>query len=161
MSRISDFVSAVATELDDDSVDFVIGKAKEGQHGQRRRVHWYRLGGEIEKNTRQGGTLTDTETTRTVAVWQREERIVARIFAESEDTIDVLLDNLIVAIDRTAGVSAFTKADYIWHENEIAQRAPMVELEFRLALPVADEITALVVIEAVETTTEFVESLDE
>jgi hypothetical protein len=161
MSRISAFVAAVETELDDSTVDFVIGLAKEGQHGQRRRVHWYRIGGQIDKNTRQGGTLTDTETTRTVAVWQREELIRVRVFAESESTIDTLLDNIITAIDRTAGVSAVTWGDYLWHENEIAQRIPMVELEFRLALPVPDEITTLVVIEDVDTTTEFVESLDE
>jgi hypothetical protein len=161
MSRISDFVAAVAIELDDDSVEFVIGKAKEGQHGQRRRVHWYRTEGDIDKNTRSGGTMTDTETTRTVAVWQREEMQLVRIFAESETTAETLLDNLVVAIDRTAGVSAVKWERYSWRENEIAQRGPMIELEFRLALPVADEITTLVVIEAVDTTTEFVESLDE
>jgi hypothetical protein len=161
MSRISSFVTAVATELDDGTVAFVIGKVNEGKHGQRRRVHWYRMGGEIEPSTRQGGTMTDGETTRTVSAWQRTERIVARIFAESEDTVETLLDNLIVAIDHAAGVSAFTRAEYLWQENEIAQRAPMIELEFRLSLPVADEISTLVTIAAVETETEFVESLDE
>jgi hypothetical protein len=161
MSRISAFVAAVATELDDETVDFVIGKANEGKHGQRRRVHWYRDGGEIEKTNRKGGTMTGAETTRTVSVWTRQERIRVCVFAESETTIETLLDNLIVAIDRTAGVSAFTQAAYIWHENEIAQRVPMVELEFRLSLPVLDEITTLVVIDEVDTTVEFVESLDE
>jgi hypothetical protein len=161
MSRFTAFVAAVETELGDSTVAFVLGKANEGKHGQRRRAHWYRLGGEIEKSTRQGGTLTDDDTTRTVSVWQRSERIVIRIFAESETTVETLLDNLIVAIDRTAGVAAVGWEQYLWHENEIGQRVPMIDLEFRLALPVADEITALVVIEAVETTTEFVESLDE
>jgi hypothetical protein len=86
---------------------------------------------------------------------------LVRIFAESETTVEALLDNLVVAIDRTAGVSAVKWERYSWRENEIAQRGPMIELEFRLALPVPDEITTLVVIEDVDTTTEFVESLDE
>jgi hypothetical protein len=161
MSRIRSFVDAVEAELDDETVAFVIGKVNEGKHGQRRRVHWYRMGGEIVPTERQGGTMTDGETTRTVSAWTRAERIVVHIFAENTDTVETLLDNLIVAIDHAAGVSAFTRAEYLWQENELAQRVPMVELEFRLALPVADEITTLVIIEAVETETAFVESLDE
>jgi hypothetical protein len=160
MSRLTSFVAAVATELDDSTVEFVTGTAKEGKHSQRRRVHWYRIAGEIEPGTRQGGTKTDAETTRTVAVWQRAELIRCRVFAESETTVETLLDNLIVAIDRTAGVQAVKWDSYVWHENEIAQRVPMIDLEFRLALPVADEITTLVTIEAVETETAFVDEIE-
>ncbi len=156
MSRLSAFVAAVAVELDDSSVEFVIGKKNEGKHGQRRRVHWYyNVGGEIEENTRQGGTKTDDDTTRTVSVWQRSEAVLVRAFAESEDTIETLFENLITAIDRAAGVQAVTWGPYTWHENEIGQRVPMIDLEFRLALPVPDEITTLVTIAAVSTTTEF------
>lgn len=161
MSRVSDFVDAVEAQLADATVLFEIGLKNEGKHGQRRRVHWYRVGGEIEQNDRKGGKLTDGETTRTVSVWRRLELVRMCVFAESETTIDTLLDNLIVAVDRAAGVNAVRWEQYIWHENEHAQRIPMVELEFRLALPVADEISTLVFISAVENTVEFVESLDE
>lgn len=156
MSRVSSFVAAVQTELDDSSVAFVIGKKNEGKHGQRRRVHWYYgLGGEIEQNQRKGGTLTDDDATRTVSVWQRSEIIRVRAFAENEDTLEALFENLITAIDRAAGVNAVDWQGYDWHEEEIAQRIPMIQLEFRLALPVADEISTLVTITAVENTVEF------
>lgn len=161
MSRASDFVAAVETLLADSTVSFVVGLKNEGKHGPRRRVHWYRVGGEIEESTRKGGTLTDGDTSRTVSVWQRTERMRMVVFAESETTVETLLDNLIVAVDRAAGVNAVKWEQYLWHENEIAQRIPMVELEFRLALPVADEISTLVFISAVENTVEFVENLDE
>ncbi len=148
MSRFTDFVEAVRVELADPTVDFVTGKAKEGQHGQRRRVHWYRETGTIVAPQQAGGRMVedDANGSRQPAVWLRQETILVRIFSENEDTAETLLDNLIVAIDHVRPNGAASWEDYQWQENEIAQRTPLIHLRFSIPLPVVDEIKGLTII---------------
>ena len=161
MSRFSTFVDAVHITLNDATVQKVIGQKNEGRNRQRRRVHWYRVGGEVTVPRQAGGRETTGGTVREPAVWQREEEITCRIFAESEDTLDTLFDNVIVAIDNTARAYSIEFGDYTWtsDKDEFAKRIPMVELNMSLKLPVSDEQKTLVTITAEELTCEIDEDI--
>ena len=104
MSRISAFATAVHATLADATVQEVVGQKNKGRNRQRRRVHWYRQGGTIEPPHQAGGRIPEDETeatgNRQPTIWQRQEEIVCHIFAESEDTLEILLDNWIVALDK-------------------------------------------------------------
>lgn len=158
MSRLSNFATAVHANLADATVLQVVGQLNKGRNTQRRRVHWYREGGEIVPPHQAGGRISDGDEatgTRAPAVWQREEQITCHVFAESEDTLDTLLDNLIVAIDRTAPNGSVIFGNYTWaatDKDEFAKRVPMVELQCVVKLPVLDEQKSLVEITAEELT---------
>lgn len=158
-TRLQKFVSEVEAQLNDSTVLFRIGKEDEGQHGKRRRVHWYREGGTIEAPSQAGGRLngdTDEATgSREPTAWERYERVTCGIFAESPATADTLLDNMIVAIDHTAPNGSVVWERYEWTENEIAQRVPLVRLVFSLKLPVVDEVKALTELTGEELTCQF------
>lgn len=163
MSRFSTFVDAVHVTLDDATVEKLIGDSFKGANRQRRRVHWYRTGGGMTAETHQaGGRETTSGTKREPAVWTRLEDITCHIFAESEDTLDDLFDNVIVAIDNTARAFSVELGEYTWTlpgKGEFASRNPMVELTMSLKLPVVDEQKALVTITDEDLTCEIDEGL--
>lgn len=146
MSRLSDFSAAVHTELNDATVERVNSRRRDGRHGKRRRIHWYSDGGAIDIASQAGGRETTSGTVREPAVWERLERVTCLVFAENEDSLDTLLDNLIVAISRVAANGSAIFDSYTWQYNEVAQRIPVSELTFDLKLPVVDEYSPLVVI---------------
>ena len=155
MSRLEDLSDAVHTLLDDSTVEQVVGRRKDGRHGKRRRIHWYSAGGIVQKNSRSGGTVDGVE--KSVVVWERLERVSCLVFAENVDTLDVLLDNLIAAIDNTAPNGSAIFDGYTWDYDEVAQRIPSSELQFEIKWPVRDEQKALTVITAEENTCDFEE----
>lgn len=162
MSRFSNFVDAVHATLNDATVQKVIGDLNRGRNRQRRRVHWYREGGTCDVPDQGGGRETTGGTLREPAAWQRLEDITCHIFAESEDTLDTLLDNVIVAIDNTARAYSVILGDYTWEstaKDEFSKRIPMVALSMSLKLPVSDEQKALVTITAEDLTCEIDEDL--
>lgn len=146
MSRLSNLADAVHAELDDATVEKVIGRRKDGRHGQRRRVHWYSDGGDIDTGKRAGGAEISGGTKKEPTVWARYERLNCLIMAESVDSLDTLLDNMIVAIDHTVPNGSAIFEGYSWDYDEVAQRVPATELVFSVQWPVADEIKDLVVI---------------
>lgn len=159
---MTNFAASIEAELNDPSVAFIVaGNLKnEGLNHQRRRVHCYRLGGTIEAPERAGGTVVETHPleadanifdagkSRVPTVWNRREHIELRIFAESEETLDVLLDNIITAIDRSAPNGGIEWEEYTWIENEIGQRQPMIPLRLWAMFPVAEEIKKLTILAA-------------
>ncbi len=154
MTRLEALATAAHALLNDATVARVMMRVREGQHGQRRRVHWYRVGGEIEYPSQAGGRKNTADTERVPCVWERRELVECVIFAESEDTVEALLESLVTAIDKTAPNGAVAWEGYEWQENEIAQRVPLVRLNFRMRLPVPDEIKPLTELTAVVNTTE-------
>lgn len=154
MTRLEAFAIAAHTLLNDATVARVMGRVREGQHGPRRRIHWYRVGGEIESPSQAGGRKNTAVTERIPCVWERLELVECVIFAESGDTVESLLELAITAIDKTAPNGAVGWEGYEWLENEIAQRVPLVRLSFRVKLPIPDEIKPLTILEAVSNTTE-------
>jgi hypothetical protein len=163
MSRFSDFADAVHVTLDDATVQKLVGDSHKGSNRQQRRVQWYRTGGEMTADTGQaGGRETTGSTVREPAVWTRLEDITCHIFAESEDTLDDLFDNVIVAIDNTARAFSVQLGEYSWEhpgKGEFATRNPMVELIMSLKLPVSDEQKTLVTITDEDLTCEIDEDL--
>lgn len=162
MSRFSTFVDAVHVTLADATVQKLIGDSHKGSNRQRRRVQWYRTGGECVTSPQAGGRETESGTIREPAVWTRLEEITCHIFAESEDTLDDLFDNVIVAIDNTARAFSVQLGEYAWSypgKGEFATRVPMVELNMSLKLPVSDEQKTLVTITAEDLTCDIDEDL--
>lgn len=157
MSRLENLAIAVHTELDDATVQRVMYRRRDGRHGQRRRIHWYSDGGDVRPADRAGAKAVDGDTNKIPQVWSRFERVACLVFAENVDTLDALIDNLIVAVDRTAPNGSVIFDGYTWDYDEVAQRIPMSELIFEVQWPVADEVKALTEITAEELTCEFEE----
>ena len=154
MSRLEDFATAVHAQLDDATVERVMYRRREHRHSQRRRIHWYTATSGLEGPRQSGGR--EESTNRTPTAWERQERVVALIFAENFDTLDTLLDNLIVAVDRTyPNGSALRDATYSFDWDNVNQRNPTAELEFMVKWPVADEIKGLTTITDEELTCDF------
>lgn len=61
MTRLEALAIAAHALLNDATVARVMMRVREGQHGQRRRVHWYRVGGEIEYPSQAGGRKDNGE----------------------------------------------------------------------------------------------------
>lgn len=157
MSRFLSFVDAVEAKLNDPTVKFVDGHpARTGQHGQRRRVHWYLVGGTVEPTEQAGGrTPTEGGTTREPSVHSRHEDIDVVVFAESVDNVDTLFDNLIVAIDRTAPNSGVEFSSYEFDYDQYSKRVPTIRFTITTKLPVVDEISPLTEITDEEHTCEY------
>jgi hypothetical protein len=157
MSRFSNFIDAVETELGDSTVKFVDSHPdRKGQHGPRRRIHWYLTGGTLEKAQRAGGTETGGGTAREPAVFMRYEKIAVTLFAEDVDSLDTLFDNLIVAIDHVApngGVLFSDSYDFIF--DQYSKRIPIIEWSLDVKLPVVDEIKPLKVLTDEQHTCEY------
>lgn len=154
MSRFTDLIQSIETELNDSTVDFVVGNDQQRKRGQRRRIHWYRRGGPITSAKRTGGG--DIGGTRRVATpWQREGVIEAHIFSENDDTTEQLTDNLISAIFNTnnTGVTFF---DFEWDDDQINQRSCYCIVRFSINTPVTVESLPLVFITGQQTEKEYV-----
>lgn len=151
LSRFGRFVAEVEANLADTTVEFQLGRAREGEHGIRRRVMMYRAGGLILAPKRAGGAMVGGEGgVRIPTIYDRHESVDVVLHAESEESLDQLLDNMINAIDKVAPNGGINWENYEWNENEIAQRVPQVRLRFAVKLPVAEEIRPLTIITAEE-----------
>lgn len=162
-TRLRAFAEAVQAELDDSSVEFRFDRIDENKHGQRRRVHWYRMGGQITAPDGAGGRVEnpddddvpdDVTGTRSPALWHRQEEVQCVIFAEDSTLIEQLLDLLIVAINEALKEGSVDWQGYTWHENEINQRIPMCTLQLTATMPVREEQKPLREVTATEQTCE-------
>ena len=137
MSRLETFVAEVAAKLNDSSVLMLTEEKHDGRNLQRRKVRWEHSGGDYEL-TEQSGGRPETGA-RTVAVWQRMANIEAKVTAENVDTLETLMDNLVVACDQSRPHSSVIMDRYEWVYNEAGQRTPEASIFMRLVLPIADE----------------------
>lgn len=147
MSRFSDFVDKIENELNDSSVKFVKSSPdRAGQHGPRRRIHFYLSGGDIEKTSQAGGRIVDGYQVRAPVVYERLERIEIVVFAENQDTLDVLIDNLINAIDHSSPNGGVLFSSYEYDYDQYSKRIPIIRMVVEVKLPVTDEQKDLVII---------------
>ena len=152
MSRLETFIAEVAAILNDPTVAMYAEKLQDGTNKQRRKVKWYHPGGRLELTNQSGGRTSTVG--RTVAVWQRVADIQAKVSAENVDTLDVLLDNLVVACDQARPNGSVIMERYDWVYNERGQRTPEASLFMSLVLPIADEQKQLTEILAEDETCE-------
>lgn len=157
MSRLESLADAVHVQLNDATVEKVIGERKDGRHGKRRRIHWYTSGGTYAQPSQSGGREIASGTQRAPAVWSRFANIVCRVHAESTATLDTLHDNLIVAISKVAANGGAVFDDYTHEYNEVAVRVPVDVVNFTIEWPVVDEVKPLVFITDEELTCKFEE----
>ena len=155
MSRLQSLADAVHVQLNDPTVEQVVGERKDGRHGSRRRIHWYTSGGSYSAPMQAGGRETTAGTQREPAVWSRFADIVCRVHAENESTLDVLHDNLIVAISRVAANGGAIFSAYSHEYNEVAARVPVDVVNFTIEWPIVDEVKQLVFITDEELTCDF------
>lgn len=165
--RYEDFADAVHVEINDASVAKIYGKAMQNTNRQRRRIMWYAPDGEIDSPSQAGGRIdpNDGEEARSPAVLERQERIVCKVFAESRDTTEQLLEILLVAISKTAANNGAMLADartsYEFEDDQVSKRTPHYVLTFPIRFPVRDEVKALVTITDEELFCEIDEDLDD
>lgn len=154
MSRFTDLIDTFETEFNDSSVTFVVGNENKRRRGSRRRIHFYRTGGPIVTHSRTGGTKVGIE--RVTCSFERRGVIEAHIFAESDDTSETILDNLIATIYRTLELG-FEFLGYDWDDDQVNQRGPYIILRFSVAHPVPNENSELVTLTGEETDTNWIE----
>lgn len=144
MNRFQKFADAVHAQLDDATVEQLVGRANAKKHTQRRRIIWMRVGGRVIQS-RQSGGQKDGEGNRVDSILTRQERISVQIFAESEDTLDTLVDNFIAAVSQVSP-SINWEQGYEWSEAEVSERQPFVEFTIYKKLPVPDKQQELITI---------------
>ena len=154
-------VDRVHDQLDDPSVLKVIGNIKKSQHGPRRRIHWYEMGGSIIKSERSSGKESSSNQ-REVSEWWRTVAVECSMFAETPDNLELLLDNLIVAISKGMDKGNMIEwGGYQVTDEHVNQRGSHYVLSWSCKLPVYREQSDLVTIASVSTTCDITGTDDE
>lgn len=140
-TKFEQIVEAIHAELNDPTVLRQTGRLAVKENQQLRRVVWIREPSDITPPRNVGGKLAGGVRYR--QVYTREERVEAHVYAEDEDTIELLLDNLLGAMHVVGGPS-IQPSKYAW-ETERAEGAahltsqPKIQLELTFMIPVFDE----------------------
>lgn len=153
MSQFRDVAAAVETQLNDDSVKFQYGRDELAKHEQKRRIVWVRKLGVFEAPKNQGGKSVNGSggvEQRIRIAFMKVEEVEAHIYAENEDSCEVLFDAVLAAIKRV-GVWILQPVRYEWQTeldgiSASRQRQPKIMLVLQSRILVADEESTLVVI---------------
>lgn len=119
MSSIAEqIVEAIETAMADPSILFLYGKKREKQNRQKRCVLLVRESGVASMTTAPKGVTVDTvgpTTTKTRVKFQRSEKFRCVLSAESEETLDQLIDNFLVTVWELYAPNAFEdETPYEW-----------------------------------------------
>lgn len=160
-SRGERIIDQVHTELDDDSVVHYVGRRFLAAHKQQRAVVWVPVSSPIEPATRAGGRTIDGQ--RRSDVFTRIESFEAHIYAENNETVDLLFDALLGACKRTVHTS-MNVGRYSWASEEQdgtnwTLRQPKIVCQIAFQMPVAREQLKLHEITLQDHTCEYVDSL--
>jgi hypothetical protein len=146
---IDEVEAAFRAFTSDTSVLFQRGKLALAEHEQQRRIVFVRPGGTVQPSTRAGSTVM-VDGTRARMIKRRAERVVAHLFAESEEAAEAMLDNLIAASELTLG-TGFQPTQYEWITEDDASAhlkyAEVIQLTAAWHKPVLDTPEPLTVIE--------------
>jgi hypothetical protein len=154
MSIFGGIVDSIHAKLNDATVKKLLGRKALSEHQQQRRIVWIRRPSPVVNPQNVGGKLTASTTQRTRTAYVIEQAIEANIYAESEDTLEVLVGNLLAAISLVLGPRA-QKMVVDWETETDAPgvakghlvRGCKALLLLSIAVPVTDEIAELVTIE--------------
>lgn len=149
-SRLSRTIAAIESALNDPSVKFQLGRIKNQENTQLRRVVWVRAGGTVQPPERTGAKLNSGS--RVKQAYTLDDRVEAHIYAEDDDLTEQLMHNVLAALNRAAGRS-IVPLSYRWPTEEdgkadISLRQPKVVLLFEIHVPVLDVIESLTTIAA-------------
>lgn len=134
-------VDAIHAQLADPTVLRQTGRLSIRENAPTRRIVWVREPGEVTPPRNIGGKLSGGVRYR--QVYTREELVEAHLYAENEETIELLLDGLLAAIHLVGGPS-IKPSRYEW-ETETERGAahlssqPKIRLELTFMIPVFDE----------------------
>lgn len=148
-SRLEDITIEIHERLNDATLERRFGRKELQHHDQERRIVWVRVLSPIDTPKRAGATMVVGDPEHRVNVCQiRVETVEAHIFAETDELIDQLLDNVIAACWLTLQSVAVQFTNYSWvsqYENEAGEtlRTEKVVLRLSFRLPVPEEIKQL------------------
>lgn len=162
ISRLEEFTVSIHETLADSSVKRLFGRKSLAHQEQARRIVWVRTRGDIEAPRQAGGREVPPATTppggttyRVRACCLRIERVEAHIFAEDDEKLDALLDNLLAAIYLTIPTPSFSGFAFPSQEegkDGESLRTQKCVLTVAFRCPVPDEIKPLAPITGFTTT---------
>lgn len=144
--RIDKFAADVHAKLNDPTVVYVRGRNGLQAHDVLRRAVWIVDGGSVgEATPGRAGRKDTSSTTGTVAPYDRRDNVQIHLFADTDDNLETLFENMIVALNRT---NSRCRPTYRFTTEEPggagrALRAEKCVLTFPLAMPMIEEISML------------------
>lgn len=114
-TRLGNAVAAIRDELADATVAHRVGEKWRSSHNQERCVVWVTRPSRITRpeRTMGGGFTSGAAAERSTASRVRHEAVQAYIYAEDDTRAELLLDNLLAAIDR-AWANIAEPDEYEW-----------------------------------------------
>lgn len=149
-SRLEQLTLDIHETLNDATVEHRFGRKHLEHHDQERRIVWVRAPSRLEE-PRQAAARKVVGTTeyRVTTCVDRMDAVEAHIWAEDDESIDQLLDNLVAAICLTQRFMAwggYTYASQEPKEGGETARTEKIILRVSFRLPVPEEIKPLKVI---------------
>lgn len=139
----------------------LIGRKYLAKHDQKRRMVWVPVDSPVEPPKTTGGRRVGTGATQTVVVdaFIRVETVEVFIFAEDEDTIEALFDNLLGVMKRVIS-GGLLAGPYRWLTEEDGGsgwvlRQPAIMCRFSFRIPVPRESKAVVILTGEDHTCEY------
>jgi hypothetical protein len=154
-SRFELFSERVHAQLNDPTVVRLVGRKNLAAHEQARRIVWIHAPSTVDRPSQAGGKVVGSSTTgtRQQAVWMRLENAEVHVFAETEELVDQLFDNVLAAID--LAIPRVRLDGYVWVTEQEGQAGltlwqPAIMFRCAFRLPVMDERKQLAPITAQE-----------
>jgi hypothetical protein len=156
-------VDRIQTDLDDESVEFFVGRKFLKRHEQPRRIVWVPVQSPIEPPQGGGGELTPDGKSRLVICCTRVDVAEALIFDTELECVDELFDELLAAFYRTEA-NPITPGPWEWvteMESKAGEtiRCNVIRCRFQFRKRVPEEKADLKLITAQEHTCNLVVDL--
>lgn len=155
-TRLGNAVVAIRETLADDTVAHLVGEKHLGAHQQARCVVWAIRPSRITRpeRTTGGAFASGAEAERTTATRVRLEFVQAYLYAEDSTAVELLLDNLLAAIDNTFGSEA-EPDEYEWITQQPGSaghmnRGELIRLDVTFRWLVLKEISPLAIMTSLE-----------
>lgn len=99
MSHVDDVKESIRVAFNDATVSFEVGENAQARHGQRRRIIFVRANGIVLPSTAPGRFPATVGAPGTFArqVFERRERIMVELRAESDAALDIMFDRFLKA----------------------------------------------------------------
>jgi len=147
--RLETFGADVEATLADPTVTFRYHADAMNEHDKLRRVVWIGTGGVVdEARPGRAGQVKVGQVSGTVAPYDRAENVEIHVYADTDDNLETLVENLIIALNMTL---ARCRPTYAWVNQTPAAtgralRSKKCVLKFVLHMPIREELSALTAI---------------
>jgi hypothetical protein len=138
---VDEIESAYQTHTGDNSVTFRFGELSRADRESSRRVVFVRTGGKLEPPKRTGGKWMRNGFEASAARFDKVEQVTAHIYDPDAGNVELIHENLMVAISDALKTAVNVDGDYIWRTEaggaaHLTRTAKIEQpMTWRLAIP--------------------------